>query len=147
MAILACGHGQHVRHDPPFQERAWVLTPAGRAEALGRPLSCTRCDRRELPEGHQASRRTPSFTESTIPKGLLADHATRPGVWGLIHVESGELEYRIDAPPGDVQILRAGQVGVVVPEVRHHVAPRGAVRFHVEFWHPAPPAEEDGPIR
>lgn len=34
-AILACGHTQHVRHDPPWQNRPWVITEQGRKEKLG----------------------------------------------------------------------------------------------------------------
>ena len=30
VAELECGHGQHVRHDPPWQVREWVTTEAGR---------------------------------------------------------------------------------------------------------------------
>lgn len=44
VAQLACGHNQHVRHDPPWQLRPWVITPEGRAEALGRVLACRKCD-------------------------------------------------------------------------------------------------------
>lgn len=44
VAELACGHSQHVRHDPPFLLRPWVLTPEGRASFLGHELSCRRCD-------------------------------------------------------------------------------------------------------
>jgi hypothetical protein len=44
VAELACGHGQHVRHDPPWQVREWVTTPAGRASRLGVELECVRCD-------------------------------------------------------------------------------------------------------
>ena len=44
VAQLACGHNQHVRHDPPRQLRPWVTTPEGRAEALGRVLACRKCD-------------------------------------------------------------------------------------------------------
>jgi hypothetical protein len=43
VADLACGHAQHVRHAPPLQTRAWVLTAEGRAEHLGTPLRCMRC--------------------------------------------------------------------------------------------------------
>ena len=43
VAILACGHGQHVRHDPPWQQRAWVTTAEGRAAHLGTMLRCMRC--------------------------------------------------------------------------------------------------------
>jgi hypothetical protein len=49
VAVLACGHGQHVRHDPPWQLRPWVLTEAGRASFLGTELDCVRCDRGEPP--------------------------------------------------------------------------------------------------
>jgi hypothetical protein len=43
VAELACGHYQHVRHDPPWQSRPWVVTPEGRARALGQRLACVKC--------------------------------------------------------------------------------------------------------
>ena len=47
VADLACGHGQHVRHDPPWTTRAWVITEEGRREHLGRELPCLKCARGE----------------------------------------------------------------------------------------------------
>jgi len=44
VAELACGHFQHVRHDPPWQERHWVVTEQGRTEKLGHALNCKKCD-------------------------------------------------------------------------------------------------------
>lgn len=44
VAELECGHGQHVRHNPPWQNRPWVLTAAGRAGRLGQALECRRCE-------------------------------------------------------------------------------------------------------
>jgi hypothetical protein len=44
VADLACGHTQHVRHDPPWSERPWVLTPEGRQARLGIELNCLKCD-------------------------------------------------------------------------------------------------------
>lgn len=44
VAELACGHFQHVRHDPPWQNRPWVTTPAGRMRALGMTLACRKCE-------------------------------------------------------------------------------------------------------
>ena len=44
VADLACGHTQHVRHDPPWQSRPWVLTEQGRKEKLGVMLECKKCD-------------------------------------------------------------------------------------------------------
>ena len=50
VAELACGHFQHVRHDPPWTERPWVLTEAGRAKMLGQRLNCKKCDAGEPPD-------------------------------------------------------------------------------------------------
>ena len=50
VADLECGHGQHVRHDPPWQVRPWVTTPEGRSSRVGTTLSCRRClERRPVP--------------------------------------------------------------------------------------------------
>jgi tellurite methyltransferase len=43
VAELECGHGQHVRHDPPWQLRPWVLTAEGRARFVGVELQCKKC--------------------------------------------------------------------------------------------------------
>lgn len=45
VADLACGHTQHVRHDPPWQSRPWVLSEEGRAARLGETLECVECAR------------------------------------------------------------------------------------------------------
>jgi hypothetical protein len=45
VALLACGHAQHVRHNPPLSSRPWVLTQAGRDSRLGMELNCVLCDR------------------------------------------------------------------------------------------------------
>lgn len=44
VAELACGHFQHVRHQPPFIERPWVMSEKGRATMLGLLLECKKCD-------------------------------------------------------------------------------------------------------
>ena len=44
VAELACGHRQHVRHDPPWVEREWTQTEAGRRSRLGVELECVICD-------------------------------------------------------------------------------------------------------
>ena len=42
-AKLACGHYQHVRHDPPLATREWVLSEAGRSAKIGESLECRKC--------------------------------------------------------------------------------------------------------
>ena len=44
VAELACGHFRHVRHAPPWTNRPWVTTEAGRLGALGLLLECRKCD-------------------------------------------------------------------------------------------------------
>jgi hypothetical protein len=44
VADLECRHTHHMRHDPPWRERAWVLTPEGRASHIGTPLPCPSCE-------------------------------------------------------------------------------------------------------
>jgi hypothetical protein len=44
VARLACGHHQHVRHDPPWINRPWVETAEGRAQTLGKFLDCVKCE-------------------------------------------------------------------------------------------------------
>lgn len=49
IAELECGHTQHVRHDPPWQERPWVIEAAQREVRRGTLLECGKCTR----EGRQ----------------------------------------------------------------------------------------------
>lgn len=44
VAVLSCGHTQHLRHLPPWQNRAWVLDPQQRSQQLGQPFSCGWCN-------------------------------------------------------------------------------------------------------
>ncbi|ADE15222.1 conserved hypothetical protein [Nitrosococcus halophilus Nc 4] len=47
VADLECGHSQHVRHQPPFINRPWVVTAEGRKSRLGRVLNCIQCDSKD----------------------------------------------------------------------------------------------------
>jgi tellurite methyltransferase len=133
VAELRCGHGQHVRHRPPFWVREWVLTAEGRAEKIGVELPCVLCDRFEMPAGYAPYQRTRDFDQLSIPDGLRADHSTKRGVWGVIHVLAGRLRYIVEPPLASERLLERDVPGIVVPEVLHRVVPEGEVRFFVEF--------------
>jgi hypothetical protein len=47
VAELECGHSQHVRHDPPWQVRPWVVAEAGRKDFIGKALMCAECGRKD----------------------------------------------------------------------------------------------------
>lgn len=134
VAELSCGHGQHVRHQPPMFSRPWVQSEEGRASMLGTELDCVRCDRGELPADFAPYRRTPGFDEASIPSGLQKSHTTKRGVWGVIHVASGRLRYVVERDPGRQVLLEGPATAVIVPEVPHHVVADGPVRFYVELY-------------
>ena len=86
-----------------------------------------------LPASVRPYKQTPVFSQETVPAGLLKDHSTKPGVWGVITVLSGRLQYAVPAT-GETLILSPGQAGVVEPTVPHRVKPLGQVTFSIEFW-------------
>lgn len=89
---------------------------------------------KSLPHSVRAYRRTPEFTEESIPDGLRKAHWTKPGVWGRIVVLEGQLRYRILQSPPCEFTLDADNPGVVEPELEHEVEPIERVRFFVEFY-------------
>ncbi|ATB67993.1 MULTISPECIES: DUF3565 domain-containing protein [Pseudomonas] len=40
---LSCGHTQHLRHQPPWQARPWVLDADERARRIGQVFACGWC--------------------------------------------------------------------------------------------------------
>jgi len=134
VANLGCGHAQHTRHDPPFFPRPWVIETVGRASRIGTELECGWCDRKVIPKGYVPYKQTPVFNAQTIPSGLRQQHATKPGVWGLIHIVAGRLIYRMHHPFHSEETLDPQTQGVVLPEVQHHFQPSKDAAFYVEFW-------------
>jgi tellurite methyltransferase len=131
VAELACGHGQHMRHMPPWQERPWVTTEEGRRGKIGARIECPLCDTIRVPLDAREYKRTATFTEETLPAALRKEHRTKAGTWARIVVTKGQVEFH---SRGRVRVLGAGDVGIVEPAVSHHVTPLGAARLHVEFW-------------
>lgn len=64
VAQLACGHNQHVRHDPPLVVREWVQSPQGRNAMIGFELVCKKCL-----EGAPADARPPGDGNEGREKG------------------------------------------------------------------------------
>jgi hypothetical protein len=65
VADLECGHAQHVRHNPPWVNRPWVVSPHGRRRHLGRLLDCKHCD-------HQAGQGAPANGE--VPEATAGEN-------------------------------------------------------------------------
>lgn len=101
VADLACGHTQHVRHDPPWQQRPWVLNEAERNARIGTTLNCVLCD--EPPNIGEASNRSADTFDQPLAH-LSASAASAyldARMQGLCHEGALELAERSDAqqPP------------------------------------------------
>ncbi len=80
------------------------------------------------------------FTASTIPSGLLKQHTTKKGTWGIINVSQGKLEYSIVSSEGEevddhLSFELSPQAhGIIEPQRLHQVKPMTEdVQFVVEF--------------
>lgn len=133
VAELSCLHNQHVRHDPPFQERPWVTTEAGRTERVGASLDCPLCDRMELPADLEVVRRAGPFDAQTLPAGLRRAHQVADRTWGLLRVFDGAVVFAVDtAPPVRVR-LEAGDTQPIPPAVAHRLLADEPFRLAIDF--------------
>lgn len=133
VAELSCLHAQHIRHEPPFSEAAWIEDAEERRRRVGEPLDCPLCDRAELPEGLHATRTTATWDASTVPAALRRAHRVAAGTWGLLEVEAGAVRFVADTNPPIDATVTPGRPQPIPPEVDHHVAPDEGARFHVTF--------------
>ena len=89
----------------------------------------------KLPNNVTPYKRTPNFTHETVPRGLLKDHSTKAGTWGVLTVLSGTLLYHITQtqPPQSYE-LGVEDAGIIVPEQKHYLELTGETEFYLEFY-------------
>jgi len=88
---------------------------------------------KDLPNTVRAYSRSPDFNAQTVPAGLTRDHNTKSGVWGVINVIEGTIEYVIPSLC-ERHSLSSAKCGIVEPEVPHHVVLAPDAKFYVEFY-------------
>ena len=94
-AILACGHRQHVRHNPPLVNRPWVQTAEGRGRFLGAMLDCVACDDGE-----------------PLGDGMISAE-TLEAIYARFHADLGRFIRRRASDPDTAEaILRAAIPGI-----------------------------------
>ncbi|MCB0308389.1 MAG: DUF1971 domain-containing protein [Bdellovibrionales bacterium] len=89
-----------------------------------------------LPKSMEKYKETPKYNEGNTPLAMLNIHNTKENVWGLIVIESGELEYEI-IERSEKYILTPYEPGVIEPTIKHRIRPLGKVTFHIEFYRSA----------
>ncbi len=134
VADLACGHGQHVRHRPPFQLRPWIENVDGRRSRLGALLDCPLCDRAELPAGLEPIAPTLRWDERTMPADLRVAHRLTRGTWGRVVVREGRLRVVAQTTPALDVVIDPDTPQAIPPDVDYSLQPIGTVRFAVELY-------------
>lgn len=141
VAELSCLHNQHVRHRPPFKERPWVTSEAGRAGRVGAQLDCPLCDRLELPAGLELVRTAGPFDADTLPAALRRSHVVADRTWGLLRVLEGDVVFAIQTTLPHRARLDAGDQQPIPPGIAHLLRVDGPVRLTLDFLlRPAPPS-------
>jgi tellurite resistance-related uncharacterized protein len=87
----------------------------------------------ELPDGLELYARSPDFIPSTLPAELKKGHYTAEGVWGVIRVLEGAVDYALEAPSTASLVLHEGESAVIEPQTLHHLHFVGRGRFFIEF--------------
>jgi tellurite resistance-related uncharacterized protein len=133
VAELSCLHNQHVRHRPPFQERLWVTSEAGRAGRLGTPIECPLCDRLELPADLHVVRTAGPFDRDTLPPALQRPHLVADRTWGVLRVLEGAVVFAIETTPPLSVRLTSGDEQPIPPGVHHLLRADEPVRLEIDF--------------
>ena len=87
-----------------------------------------------LPANVSKHGETHIFTAQTVPKKLTQEHRTKDGVWGLICVDAGSLDYEILGSSPRTLPLCAGDKAILKPQEPHKVRPAADASFKVEFY-------------
>ncbi len=87
-----------------------------------------------LPDTAQPYRTIGPFTQDSLPTGLLREHNTKDGVWGLLEVLEGAVKYVITEPGEEAEhLLSSALPGVIAPQQKHHLILIGDVTFQIRF--------------
>lgn len=134
VAELSCLHNQHVRHRPPFQDRAWVLDPGRRTERVGSAIECPLCDRAELPPDVSLLRVAGPWDQDSLPAGLRRRHRTAEGVWGVLEVTDGAVRLHVETAPPVDRNLGPAESQAIPPATPHELTLDGPFRLVLQFW-------------
>ncbi len=140
VAELCCGHCQHVRHDPPWQNRPWVTTVEGRSEKLATSLECKMCDMPKLPPKEQLKPLNTSvkITQNSLPEELLTKDALPDNIWSEISIISGQIQLLCSSQSDSSQtlgfLLNNEFSGIVAPKRAFCLKPCGPVEFRITLY-------------
>ena len=133
IATLSCGHSQRSQRNSLFINLTKIALEEISNSPIGVNLNCFQCDKFELPDHFVPYKKTPIFTEESLPVALTRDHSTKIGIWAKIIISEGKLRYRVDILKADME-LSQDKSGIIIPEIMHNVEPLGIVSFFIQFY-------------
>jgi hypothetical protein len=104
VADLECGHTLHLRHNPPWQQRDWILDENQRRQKIGQKVECPHCERfknialdEQVVKEREAKLQIATATRAACLKTLLEayDFAKMSGM-----CQEGAWEFAIDQLKG-----------------------------------------------
>ena len=87
----------------------------------------------DLPAGLQHVRTTDTFDHDHHPAGLRRAHRVADGVWALLLVHTGNLDFVFEDDPDHILHASHGTAIAIPPARLHHVDITGPVTFALEF--------------
>jgi len=87
-----------------------------------------------MPQGLTLLRTAGPWDEQTLPEGLQHSHRTAEGVWAVLKVLDGEVDFRMETSPLLKVRLVAGNQQAIPPSVPHEIDLIGPMLLTVEFW-------------
>ncbi|WP_406802753.1 DUF3565 domain-containing protein [Alkalimarinus alittae] len=134
VADLECGHAQHVRHNPPWINRPWVLEQEGRDKSLGETLDCLKCNMPLLPTNSQLTRVSELFDQQVLIDQYAGSQTNNTDCWVQVVVSEGALVYRQVSEETKGYVIDQGFFAVIEPGATFLLSPMGAVLFHFCYY-------------
>lgn len=135
VADLECGHAQHVRHNPPWVNRPWVLEVEGRKRALGTLLDCLKCNMPRIPSEAQQIACSAMLTQQAISEKDADLQYNDADTWVKVVVHEGELIYQQIADKTIGYVIDSEFAAVIAPGERFVLREKGRVRYQLFYYH------------
>lgn len=127
VADLECGHGQHVRHNPPWTNRPWVLEQQERERFLGEVLDCLKCNMPMIPVNAVQFDCSEIYDQAMLIAQYSGVKTNDAGIWIKLVISEGELIYQQVSGETKGYVIDSDFAAVIAPGERFALRTKGHV--------------------